>query len=257
MSRNLNRRTFVYFNFRNSVFMFFILLSFLFFIIFYLYKDNLIKTFYSNIQNISYNYGYLFLNTQISGLDKIEENYIKLIVKEYLNTSIFLLPLDKINKKIKENNWIKNIKLSTNYKDTLFIEIDEYEPLGLYRFNEKLFYFDANGKIIDQHKNKKNLKHIIFSGQSSNLNAKLIINVLDSLNFIDSFNIKEIQYVNKRRWDILIDNNVRLMLSENSLNESIKNFLVLENKLSEKEKNNIVSYDLRNIKKTLITYTND
>ena len=47
------------------------------------------------------------------------------------------------------------------------------------------------------------------------------------------------------------------MLSENSLNESIKNFLVLENKLSEKEKNNIVSYDLRNIKKTLITYTND
>ena len=84
----------------------------------------------------------------------------------------------------------------------------------MYRFNEKLFYFDANGKIIDQHKNKKNLKHIIFSGQSSNLNAKLIIKKLDSLNFIDSFNIKEIQYVNKRRWDILIDNNVRLMLSE-------------------------------------------
>ena len=103
----------------------------------------------------------------------------------------------------------------------------------------------------------KKFKTHYFSGQSSNLNAKLIINVLDSLNFIDSFNIKEIQYVNKRRWDILIDNNVRLMLSENSLNESIKNFLVLENKLSEKEKNNIVSYDLRNIKKTLITYTND
>ena len=52
---------------------------------------------------------------------------------------------------------------------------------------------------------------------------------------MDSFNIEEIQYVNKRRWDILIDNNVRLMLSENSLNESIKNFLVLENKLSEKD----------------------
>ena len=39
---------------------------------------------------------------------------------------------------------------------------------------------------------KKNLKHIIFSGQSSNLNAKLIINILDSLNFIDKFNIKKI-----------------------------------------------------------------
>ena len=75
---------------------------------------------------------------------------------------------------------------------------------------------------------------------------------------MDRFNIQvEIQYVNKRRWDILIDNNIRLMLSENSLNESIKKFLVLENKLSEKEKNNIVSYDLRNIKKTLITYKND
>ncbi len=257
MSRNLNRKRFVYFNLNNFIIFFLIISILIFFLIFYLYKDNFTRTLYNNIQKFSYSYDYLYINTEITGLDKIEEINIKLILNEYLNTSIFLLPLDKIKNKIKENNWVKSIKLSTNYKNTLFLEIDEYKPLGLYRFNKKLFYFDDTGKIIDQFANENNFKLITFSGQSSNLNAKLIIDALNSLNFLDSFNIKEIQYVNKRRWDILIDNNIRLMLSEYELQKSIKNFLVIEKNLSEKEKNNILYYDLRNIKKTLITYKND
>ena len=257
MLKNLNRRRISYFNFTNFILIFFIVLTLLIFFILYLNKDNLIRIFYSNIQNISYKYDYLFVNTEISGLDKIEDNNIKSIVNEYLNTSIFLLPLGKITKRLKENNWVKNIKLSTNYSDTLFIDIDEYKPIGLYRFNKKLFYFDTNGKIIDVYDNQKNLKLIIFSGQSSNLNAQQIIDILNKLNFLDKFNISEINYINKRRWDILIDNDIRLMLSENQTETSIKNFLVIEKNLSEKEKNNILSFDLRNIKKTLITYKND
>ena len=257
MLKNLNRRRLSYFNLTNFIIIIFIILTLLIFFILYLFKDNVIRIFYSNIQNISYHYDYLFINTEISGLDKIEENSIKSIVNKYLNTSIFLLPLDKITKKIKDNNWVKNIKLSTNYSDTLFIDIDEYKPIGLFRFNKKLFYFDTNGKIIDLYESQKNLKLIIFSGQSSNLYAQQIIDILNKLNFFDSFNTSEINYINKRRWDILIDNNIKLMLSENEPETSIKNFLVIEKKLSEKEKNNIISFDLRNIKKTLITYKND
>ena len=76
MSRNLNRRKFVYFNFRKILFLFFSYFKFLIIFFFIYNKDNLIKTFYSNIQNISYNYNYLFLNTQISGLDKMLKKII-------------------------------------------------------------------------------------------------------------------------------------------------------------------------------------
>ena len=46
-----------------------------------------------------------------------------------------MLPLDQINDSIKENNWVKEIYLNTNYKDTLFIRIEEYKPIGIYFFN--------------------------------------------------------------------------------------------------------------------------
>ena len=91
--------------------------------------------------------------------------------------SIFLLPLDKIDNRIRENNWIKSTKLSTNYKDTINIEIKEHKPFGIYEYSNKKFYFDNSGKIIDQvnENNNSNLKFIVFSGQSYNFEASNIL----------------------------------------------------------------------------------
>ena len=57
-----------------------------------------------------------------------------------------MLPLDKISKQIKENSWVKKVKLNTNYKNTLYVDILEYEPIGIYSFNNRYFYFDEIGK---------------------------------------------------------------------------------------------------------------
>ena len=70
-------------------------------------------------------------------------------------------------------------KIKTNYKDTLFVIVKEYRPLGIYKFNNKKFYFDINGKIIDEKNNNlNNDKFIIFTGQSSNLEARNIIEII-------------------------------------------------------------------------------
>jgi len=45
---------------------------------------------------------------------------------------------------------------------------------------------------------------------------------------------------------------VKLMLSEEDPNKSIQNFIMIQNKLSETDINNIQTYDLRNLKKTIL-----
>ncbi len=247
----LSFRSFIYF----GIFLFLIIFSFLL----YFNKNNLIEISKKIIQSFSENFQYQFTKFDISGLEKIELKFVEDKLQNYIESSIFLLPLDQINDSIKENNWVKEINLNTNYKDTLFIRIEEYKPIGIYFFNEKYFVFDKNGKIIDQIyiTNFTNQSLLIFKGNSSNLEAYSLINILKNNNFEKKYQIESLEYINKRRWDINLYSDVKLMLSEEDPNKSIQNFIMIQNKLSEMDINNIKTYDLRNLKKTILINLND
>ena len=255
---NINRRRYVL-SFRSftyfCIFLFLIIFSFLL----YFNKNNLIETSKNIIQSFSENFQYQFTKFDISGLEKIELKFVEDKLQNYLGSSIFLLPLDQINDSIKENNWVKEIYLNTNYKDTLFIRIEEYKPIGIYFFNEKYFVFDENGKIIDQIyiTDFTYQSLLIFMGNSSNLKANSLINILKNNNFEKKYQIESLEFINKRRWDINLYSDVKLMLSEEDPNKSIQNFIMIQNKLSETDINNIKTYDLRNLKKTILINLND
>ncbi len=254
----INRRRYVL-SFRSftylCIFLFLIISSFLI----YFNKNNLIETSKNIIQSFSENFQYQFTKFEISGLEKIELKFVEEKLQNYIGSSIFLLPLDQINDSIKENNWVKEIYLNTNYKDTLFIKIKEYKPIGIYFFNEKYFYFNVNGKIIDEIyiSDFSNQSLLIFQGNSSNLKANSIIKILENNNFEKKYKIKSLEFVNKRRWDINLYNDIKLLLSEEDPNKSIQNFIIIQNKLSETDTNNIRIYDLRNLKKTILINSND
>ncbi len=254
----VNRRRYVL-TFRSFTYFCIILFLIIFPFSLNFYKNNLIETSKNIIQSFSENFEYQFTLFDISGLDKIKLKFVEDKLQNYIGSSIFLLPLDKINDSIKENNWVKEIYLNTNYKDTLFIRIEEYRPIGIYFFNEKYFFFDENGKIIDQIYIKDFTNHslLIFKGNSSNLKANSLINILKNNDFEKKYQIESLEFLNKRRWDINLYSDVKLMLSEEDPNKSIQNFIKIQNKLSETEINNIKTYDLRNLKKTILINLND
>ena len=256
--KNINRRRYVL-SFRSliyfCIFFFLIIISYLL----YFNKNNIIDLSKNIIQSFSESFEYQLTKIDISGLEKIELKFVEEKLQNYIQSSIFLLPLDQINDSIKENNWVKETYLNTNYKDTLFIRIQEYEPIGIYFFNEKYFVFDENGKIIDQiyitSLSEQSL--LIFKGNSSNLKANSLINILKNNDFEKKFQIESLEFINKRRWDINLYGNVKLLLSEEDPNKSIQNFIMIQNKLSEIDINNIITYDLRNLQKTILINLND
>ena len=255
---NINRRRYVL-SFRSFIYFCIFLLLIIFSFLLYFNKNNFIESSKNIIQSFSENFQYQFTKFDISGLEKIELKFVEDKMQNYIGSSIFLLPLDQINDSIKENNWVKEIYLNTNYKDTLFIRIEEYKPIGIYFFNEKYFVFDENGKIIDQIyiTDFTHQSLLIFKGNSSNLKANSLINILKNNDFEKKYQIESLEFINKRRWDINLYNDVKLMLSEEDPNKSIQNFIMIQNKLSETDINNIQTYDLRNLKKTILINLND
>ena len=256
MIKKINRRKIFYLNKKKITYLFFFLsLSTMLTITFY-NKSVIYKYIHGSIENFSATFNYQYVNLNITGTKNVEKESIESKLQKYFKSSIFLLPLEKINEDLQDNNWIKSVKLKTNYKDTLNINIIEHKPFAIYSYNKKKFFFDINGKIIDQVKNNHDfdLNLLVFEGNSSNLNAKSIINVLQNLNFQKKFKITQLVFINKRRWNIFINNRNKLMLSETDPKKSLENFIKIEKNLSKAELNNIKIFDLRNISKTLLEY---
>lgn len=232
-----------------------ILLFFLIIVIyiFLFYDQKIFKQFNSIIENYSDKYQYSLSVVNINGLNNINEDEILNLIKPYKDSSIFLIPIKKIAKKISQNNWVKSINIQSNYKDTIEINIDESKPIGIYTTGIQNILFSDDLKILENiANNEKRFSALIkFEGKNS---------IHESIKLIDSFPDDFIQYVdkafliNQRRWDIELKNSILLKLPENNIKEALENYKKIYINFSNEELIEIESIDLRMKKNIILKY---
>ena len=232
-----------------------ILLFFLIIVIyiFLFYDQKIFKQFNSIIENYSDKYQYSLSVVNINGLNNINEDEILNLIKPYKDSSIFLIPIKKIAKKISQNNWVKSINIQSNYKDTIEINIDESKPIGIYTIGIQNILFSDDLKILENiANNEKRFSALIkFEGKNS---------IHESIKLIDSFPDDFIQYVdkafliNQRRWDLELKNSILLKLPENNIKEALENYKKIYINFSNEELIEIESIDLRMKQKIILKY---
>ena len=232
-----------------------ILLFFLIIVIyiFLFYDQKIFKHFNSIIENYSDKYQYSLSVVNINGLNNINEDEILNLIKPYKGSSIFLIPIKKIAKKISQNNWVKSINIQSNYKDTIEINIDESKPIGIYTTGIQNILFSDDLKILENiANNEKRFSALIkFEGKNS---------IHESIKLIDSFPDDFIQYVdkafliNQRRWDLELKNSILLKLPENNIKEALENYKKIYINFSNEELIEIESIDLRMKKNIILKY---
>lgn len=247
------------FNFLNIRYFYkYVIFSFFFFcLIFFTYNEFKHKERLLNlIQVFSDKFDYNFKVYKINNLERVDKVKISEIMNRYLNQSIFLLPLNIISENLHNMKWVKDISLKTNLKNKISIDVTEYKPIGLYAFNNQFFYFSAEGKIIDQLNKKINENFIVFYGNQSLKKADNFLNTIMKIKQTDLIKIKEAYFINDRRWNIRLDNNLLVYLSEKNIETSVMNYIKLMNILKKTEITSIKSIDLRNNQKAIISLKN-
>ena len=254
MTKNrINKKTTsVYSIIRSAVFIAFIVV--LFFIFYDVYKSNTIKkVFANNIEKFSRNYGYSFTKVNINKLTNIKPEVIEKYFTKYYGNSIFLIPIKEISKNLYQNNWIKDFTIKNDYKNTIYINIVESSPIGIYFNNGDSFLFDKNGEIIDALNSNFNLySHLIkFEGNNSLLNANTFLN---SLPLLFRNEIKKVIFISNRRWDIKLKNGINLKLAENNILDSFNNYDKFYKSMSNQELKEIEVIDLRVPRQVIIKF---
>ena len=252
MNSNINKKKIRFFTNRTFLKYISICILLCLFVV-YIYNELIKKDkFYSIIQEISEKYNYQLKNVEINSSQRINKSEINKILNQYYNQSIFLLPLKKISNSINQLSWVKNVNLSTNFINKLNVEIFEYKPIGLLFYNNQLFYFSKDGKIIDKFGEDKNKILIIFHGNKASKEAYSFLNIINKTETVNK--IKEAYYINERRWDVRLHNNIVLNLSEIKIEDSLKNYIKLIKKLNNSDIIKIKSIDLRDSEKAIISF---
>ena len=248
-----NKRRINFFNTKVILSLIFFLIIIIVFFNLFLNNQKILNKFTLLIENYSAKYNYTLSKVIINGTNFIREDELLDSINLYKDKSIFLIPIKNITKKISQNNWVKSISIKSNYKNTIVVNIKEAIPLGIYYngTNSLLFSNELDILEIIVDDEEKFSKLIKFMGENSILQSKNLLNSLPN-NFKQS--VLSANFINKRRWNLKLKNNLVLMLPEKNINNALKNYNKIYMNFSNIELNNIESIDLRLNQKAILKY---
>ncbi len=163
-------------------------------------------------------------------ISSLEEHYQKPILK---------IDIAKLREAAEKNPWIANICIARKLPNKIHIYIEEKEPIASWQKDENHIYLiDSMGRIITEGYRKDLL---FIEGAGANVYAEDLKESLNKFPQINN-NIKMAVRHGKRRWDLVLNNNVTVQMPDR---DYIKILPILNNIIEEDQLTNIKSIDFR------------
>ena len=174
------------------------------------------KTFFSNLQ---------IKKITIENNKIIKDKEIKEKLSFLYETNFFFLRTKKIEKKLKEIQFIESYQIKKIYPNNLIIKINEKKPIAIIQKSKQKNYFTARGELIDFRKIKKFEDLPTVFGDEKSFST-FYVN-LKNINFPFK-EIKTFYLFESKRWDLLTLKNQLIKLPINNYNKSLLNFISLK-----------------------------
>lgn len=148
--------------------------------------------------------------------------------------NVFNLDIEKIKKKLDEQLFIKGYEIKKIYPNTLKIKVFEKTPIAIIQDKKNKYFFTNNKDVIDFRNIEifNNLPIAFSNKKNFSIFYSNLLKVEFPINDIKQFNFFEIN-----RWDIITKDNKTVKLPVENYLESLKNYMVLKNKSSFKKFN--------------------
>ena len=203
------------------------------FISFSYLNPNTLTTF-AQIRNINVD------GVEFSDLQKIRE------ISQKKGRSLFTFNSEDAAKEIKTLSWVKKVNIKKNFPNTLSVVVIENDPFAYLLKNQKVYLIDIDGELIVEKDENAIIEdqRLIVSGIESESNLSNMISNLN-IHYPDILSsVKEMEFIERRRWNLILNNRLLIKLPESNIGKSLEDL----KKLIEKYnifKNNIIEVDLR------------
>ena len=181
---------------------------------------------------------------RINGTEKTNPDELRQILTPNLNN---LISFDKDHAKslLEQVGWVKRANIKKIYPNTLIINIIEADPFAIYYDNQNNYLIDIDGQIIYSNPDINVYKNLlIVRGEEAKTKLNEIIKEIN-IYFPDVRNrINELEFIEKRRWNLFLSGNLLIKLPDTDVKESLNN---LKKLFEDKQvlESNIIEVDLR------------
>jgi len=158
------------------------------------------------------NYGFRLQNIYITGDNNLQKEDILNIINDKDYKTIFDVNLFKIHNNLLLNEWVETVKIERTLPSSIQIKIIEKKPVAIWQTKLGNKLITEDGSIISNANvtNFKNRLPIII-GEGANKNAFLILEILRKNPDLYN-NIWSISYINKRRWNVHLNQGLIVLL---------------------------------------------
>ena len=165
----------------------------------------------------------------IQGLINVNKVDFDNKLKKLFGESLIFLNKNDLVKTASEFNFIKEIKIKKIYPNTLNIIVSENKPLGILNEKDQKILLLESGKTVSNYNIKEDSTLLNVNGIGAKKNFYKFYKRLEKTSFeIDL--IKELNYHNIDRWDIVLKDNKIVKLPTESFESSIEKFISIYDK---------------------------
>tara|TARA_Y100000817_G_scaffold103333_1_gene80965 strand:+ start:149 stop:883 length:735 start_codon:yes stop_codon:yes gene_type:complete len=152
---------------------------------------------------------------------------------------------DSIKELVESKEWVKRVSIKKVLPSTLIINVIENDPYAVYFSEGKSFLIDLDGSIITEINIDNYDDDLIFvRGENSPESLEELIKDI-AIAFPNlTQNLKELEFIEKRRWNLKLKNKLLVKLPDENIRQSLKNLKLLFDE-QEVMQSNIIEIDLR------------
>ncbi|WP_375675514.1 cell division protein FtsQ/DivIB [Bartonella sp. CL100XZDX] len=186
---------------------------------------------------------FVVTHVDISGNKRLAKQDIFKILKLDVAPSIFTFDVERARSLLEKQAWVQSANVQKIYPNKMRISIVEREPYAIWQHDGIMDIVDNTGRVIVPFKGEIVRDLPLVVGQGAQNAAKVFIQALSVYPEVYD-RIRAFVRVGDRRWDLVLNNGMRVMLPENGALERLSSFFssgTMQDLLSR----DILSVDLR------------
>ncbi|UNE53677.1 cell division protein FtsQ/DivIB [Bartonella machadoae] len=195
------------------------------------------------VKSVIEDIGFVVTDVDISGNKRLEKQEILKLLELDFAQSIFTFDVDKARFVLEQQAWVQSANVQKIYPNKVRISVVECKPYAIWQHDGMMDIVDDTGRIILPFKGVAIRDLPLLVGQGAQNAAKMFLQELSS--YPQLYNrVRAFVRVGDRRWDLVLDNGLRIMLPENDALERLSS-LIKTGTIQDLFSRDILSIDLR------------
>lgn len=187
--------------------------------------------------------GFTLEDVVVEGRIRTDKEHILKTLDLKRRMPILSINLAEAKEKLEKLSWVKAARIARQFPDTLFIRISETEPAALWQRQNKTYFVDCDGELLET---KEPLQHkglFFVIGHQAPQHIKHLLSLLEKFPEIKA-RVTAATHLRSTRWDLKLDGKVDVRLPEKEAEEALKKLADLEknHQLTDQE---IMTIDMR------------